>query len=221
MTDPGEEHSARRTHPPEAVVRISSVPLAARAEGSLIAVVSVGVVFGRGGAADRHLAGLAGVPACLQLNADVAAERFPTILRAFALNVAIFMVAEVFILVDSRSGWRSCAACLDPLSPPSVSWPSSTRTSSGAFRASSWSYILGFGMPSLDIDWIPNSPVLLGRHGARTGLHGVREPRSIAPGSNQSIPARRQQLGPSVYHASRRCASSFCRKPSGESSRPS
>ena len=94
-------------------------------------------------------------------NGEVAVERFPVILRAFAQNVAIFLVAEVFILVFALglAVMRSLPGpAFAPLRILAVVYTDIFRGVPGILVV----YILGFGMPSLDIDWIPNSPYFWG-----------------------------------------------------------
>jgi polar amino acid transport system permease protein len=94
-------------------------------------------------------------------NGEVAAERFPTIVRSFALNVAIFMVAEVFILIFALvlAIMRSLPGpVFAPIRILAIVYTDIFRGVPGILVV----YILGFGMPSLDIEWIPTSPYFWG-----------------------------------------------------------
>jgi polar amino acid transport system permease protein len=159
MTDPGEERSARHTPTGSRGSHLFGAPRG-ESRGALVAVVSVGVVFGVVGLLIVTSPGWPEFQRAF-LNGDVAAERFPTILRAFALNVAIFMVAEVFILVLALglAVMRSLpGSAFAPIRILAVVYTDIFRGVPGILVV----YILGFGMPSLDIDWIPNSPYFWG-----------------------------------------------------------
>jgi polar amino acid transport system permease protein len=94
-------------------------------------------------------------------NGEVATQRFGNILRAFALNVAIFMVAEVFVLIFALvlAIMRSLPGpVFAPIRILAIIYTDIFRGVPGILVV----YILGFGMPSLDIPWIPNSPYFWG-----------------------------------------------------------
>ena len=97
-------------------------------------------------------------------------------------------------------------------------WPSSTRTSSEAFRASSWSTSSASGCHRSAIDGSPTAP-LLGCYRAGARLHGLRQrglPRGHRVGASQ--PGSRRSITGSVALPVDALSWS-CRKRSGASSR--
>ena len=159
MTDPGEQRPAP---PMPSGSRGSHLFGRTRGEshGALITVVSIAFVFGALGLLIITSPGWPEFQRAF-FNGDVAAERFPLILRAFALNVTIFMVAEVFILVFALglAVMRSLPGpAFAPIRILAVVYTDIFRGVPGILVV----YILGFGMPSLDIEWIPNSPYFWG-----------------------------------------------------------
>jgi polar amino acid transport system permease protein len=158
MTDPGDQPTLQIP----AGDRRSKLLGGAGGErrGALVTFVSVALVFGVLG---LLLVTSPGWPAFQRafFNGDIAVERFGFILRAFAQNVAIFMVAEAFILVFALglAVMRSLPGpAFAPLRILAVVYTDIFRGVPGILVV----YILGFGMPSLDIDWIPNSPYFWG-----------------------------------------------------------
>jgi polar amino acid transport system permease protein len=128
--------------------------------GALVTVISVVIVFS---VLALLIVSSPGWPAFQRafFNGEIAVERFGFILRAFAQNVAIFLVAEVFILVFALglAVMRSLPGpAFAPLRILAVVYTDIFRGVPGILVV----YILGFGMPSLDIDWIPNSPYFWG-----------------------------------------------------------
>jgi polar amino acid transport system permease protein len=94
-------------------------------------------------------------------NGEIAAERFGFILRAFGQNVVIFMVAEVFILIFALvlAIMRNLPGpVFAPIRILAIVYTDIFRGVPGILIV----YILGFGMPSLDIEWIPKSPYFWG-----------------------------------------------------------
>ncbi|MDQ3889072.1 MAG: amino acid ABC transporter permease [Actinomycetota bacterium] len=97
----------------------------------------------------------------LFFNGDNFAGAFPDIARAFALNLRIFVLAEIFILV-----FALLIAVLRSLPGP-VFFPlrAVAVTYTDLFRGVPTIlviYILGFGVPALQISGVPRSPLVWG-----------------------------------------------------------
>lgn len=158
MTDPGGQ-SARPMPDGDRGSKLLGGPRG-ESRGALVTVISVAIVFS---VLALLIVTSPGWPAFQRafFNGEVAVERFGFILRAFALNVAIFLVAEVFILIFALglAVMRSLPGpAFAPLRILAVVYTDIFRGVPGILVV----YILGFGMPSLDIDWIPNSPYFWG-----------------------------------------------------------
>jgi polar amino acid transport system permease protein len=97
----------------------------------------------------------------LFFNGDNFAGAFPDIARAFALNLRIFVLAEVFILVLALliAVLRSLpGAVFFPLRAVAVAYTDLFRGVPTILVI----YILGFGVPALQISGVPRSPLVWG-----------------------------------------------------------
>ena len=127
----------------------------------------------RAGAPDRLLAGLAGIPASLLQRRD----------RRRALRVHPPSVRSERGYLPGRGGLhprlragpgrdaQPARAGLLPSVSLAVVYTDIFRGVPGILVI----YILGFGMPSLDIDWSPQLALLLGCHGASARVHRLRQ----------------------------------------------
>jgi polar amino acid transport system permease protein len=110
--------------------------------------------------AGRHLFGLPEVKRSF-FNREVFDASFPTILEAFALNVRIFLIAEVVILVVALgiAVLRSLPGpVFFPLRALAVIYTDLFRGVPTILVV----YILGFGAPALEIGGVPRDPLFWG-----------------------------------------------------------
>ena len=123
-------------------------------------------------------------------NREIFDASFPTILEAFALNVRIFLIAEVVILVVALG-----IAVLRSLPGP-VFFPlrALAVVYTDLFRGIPTIlvvYILGFGAPALQIEGVP-SRRSSGASSRSSSSTRHTWPRSTAPGSTRCTRARRR-----------------------------
>ena len=133
---------------------------AQRRRSAAIATLSTVVVFGVAIAAVVRSPGWDEVRAAF-FSAEDFRESFPDILRAFKLNVRMFLIAEVFILVCALA----LALAKSSRSPVLFPIRLAATVYIDVFRgipAILVIFILGFGMPALQISGLPTEPVTWG-----------------------------------------------------------
>ena len=133
-----------------------------------------------------------GWPAARQafFDQDEFARSFPRIARAFVGNVQIFLVAEACILVFALvlAVMRLASGpVFAPFRLLSLGYTDFFRGVPGILIV----YMLGFGLPSLELPGLPIDPWFWGGHARSFSCTPRTSRRSTAPGSIRSIPARR------------------------------
>ncbi|MFN8016985.1 MAG: amino acid ABC transporter permease [Acidimicrobiales bacterium] len=163
MSDPTEATvaaPARAATRPTGPTRRQLAERAQRRRAALIATISSVVVFGVVGLLVVSSPGWGTVRQAFFSGADFRAS-FPDILRAFALNVKMFLIAEAFILVCSLGlalAKSSRAPVLFPLRLASTVYVDVFRGIPSILVL----LLLGFGMPALQIGGLPTDPVFWG-----------------------------------------------------------
>ena len=149
-----------------------------------IATVSTVIVFG---AIALLVVTSAGWPEVKQafFNWDEFTYSFPKILRALKLNIEIFLIAEVFILIFAL-GDRDPARAPGPgVLPAAAARDDRTRTCSAAMPTILVIYLLGFGVPALQLSGVPSSELFWG--------DGLADPRLLRV-RGRGVP-RRHRVG--------------------------
>ena len=157
---PGALAAATRSTRPPGPTRRQIAEQAQRRRAVLIATISSIVVFGIVSLLLVSSPGWGQVRAAFFSGSDFRAS-FPDILRAFALNVKMFLTAEVFILIFSMAlalAKSSRSPLLFPIRLAATVYVDVFRGIPSILVL----LLLGFGMPALQIGGLPTDPVFWG-----------------------------------------------------------